>query len=91
LTKKKHLRRLWLNIKAKRITVSRSEFVQALLESIKDGTYKLPRGWKVTLEWRNKESAPMRTGSWTKEMKKSSESSDGFDGAVTDWLKRKLR
>lgn len=84
-------RRLWLNIKAENVTVSKSEFITALMESIEDGTYQLPSGWKVTLEWRNKENAPMRSGPWTQELKKSAKSSDGFDTAVTSWLKRKLR
>lgn len=87
---KRKSRRLWLNIKASNVSVGREEFVTALMESIKDGTYKLPRGWKVVLEWRNKEDAPMRSGAWTVEMRKSAKSSDGFDKAVTDWLRRKL-
>lgn len=88
---KKKPRRLWLNIKASNVSVSTSEFVRTLLASIEEGDYKLPRGWKVTLEWRNKEDAPMRSGPWTQEMSASAQSSDGFDKAVTDWLRRKLR
>lgn len=88
---KKKPRRLWLNVKAKDVTVSVSEFVRVLMESIKRGDYVLPRGWKVTLEWRNKESAPMRSDSWQKALKESAESSAGFDGAVTEWLRRKLK
>jgi len=84
-------RRLWLNVKAENVTVSKDDFVRVLMESIKDGTYQLPRGWKVTIEWRNKENARMKSGPWTREMKKSAKSSDGWDRAVTDWLKRKLR
>ena len=87
----KKTRRLWLNIKASNVTVSKHEFVLALIESIKDGTYQLPKGWNVQLEWRNKEAAAMRSGPWSEEMANSHESSDGFDLAVTDWLKRKLR
>ena len=87
---KKKPRRLWLNVKAEGVTVSREEFILVLRESIEDGTYKLPRGWKVILEWKNKESAQMRSGPWGKELRKSAQSSDGFDRAVTDWLKRKL-
>jgi hypothetical protein len=88
---KNKTRRLWLNIKAEGVNVSKQEFVRALMESIADETYQLPAGWNVTLEWRNKETAPMRSGPWTAEMQKSAKSSDGFDKAVTDWLKRKLR
>jgi hypothetical protein len=84
-------RRLWLNVKAEGVTVSKQEFILALQESIRDGSYELPRGWKVTLEWKNKERAKMRSGPWTREIRKSAESSDGFDRAVTNWLKRKLR
>lgn len=88
---KKKIRKLWLNIKATGVTVGKQEFVTALMESIKDETYILPKGWKVILEWRNKEKSPMRSGPWTKEMSKSAQSSDGFDKAVTSWLKKKLR
>jgi hypothetical protein len=88
---KNKTRRLWLNVKAENVTVSKQEFVRALLESIKDGSYELPAGWNVTLEWRNKEDAPMKSGPWAQELEKSAASSDGFDKAVTDWLKRKLR
>jgi hypothetical protein len=88
---KKKTRRLWLNIKASGVTVSTREFVRALLASIEEGDYELPEGWDVTLEWRNKESVPMRSGPWQEELEQSAKSSDGFDKAVTDWLKRKLR
>jgi len=84
-------RRLWLNVKQKGVRVSRSKFIKRLLKSIDDGTYRLPKTWKVTLLWRNKEDAPMRSGPWQEEMEQSAESSPGWDFAVTTWLKRKLR
>jgi hypothetical protein len=90
LSKKKKPRRLWLNIRASNVNVSREKFVQVLMDSIENGSYKLPKKWKVILEWRNKESAPMRVGTWTEEMQKSASSSPGFDYAVSSWLGRKL-
>ena len=87
---KNKTRRLWLNIKAEGVTVSKQEFVRVLIESIREGDYKIPEGWNVTLEWRNKERGRNKSGPWTEEMAKSAESSDGFDKAVTDWLRRKL-
>ena len=88
---KKRPRRLWLNIKASGISVSRREFVRALIASIEAGDYELPDGWEVIIEWRNRFSAKMRSGLWQEEMGASAESSDGFDKAVTDWLRRKLK
>ena len=88
---KKRPRRLWLNIKASGVTVSKQEFIRALIESIKARDYELPDGWDVVIEWRNRFSADMRSGPWQEEMGASAESSDGFDKAVTDWLKRKLK
>lgn len=89
--KKEKTRRLWLNVKQKGVKVSRRKFIKRLLKSIEDGTYRLPRQWKVTLLWRNKESGRMRSGPWQEEMEQSAESSPGWDFAVTTWLKRKLR
>ena len=90
--KKSKPRRLWLNVKAKIPKgVSREDFILVLMESIDQGDYVLPTGWKVLLEWRNKESASMRSGPWTEEMLDSSVSSEGWDRAVTSWLKGKLK
>jgi hypothetical protein len=88
---KERKRRLWLNVRAENISVTRQEFIRALLESIKAGDYKLPRGWKVYIEWRNTKTGRMKIGPWREELEESAESSDGFDKAVTDWLRRKLR
>lgn len=89
--KKEKTRRLWLNVKQKGIRVSRQKFIKRLIKSIEDGTYRLPKKWKVTLLWRNKEDTPMRSGPWQEEMEQSAESSPGWDFAVLSWLKRKLR
>jgi len=88
---KKKPRRLWLNIKASRVNVDRETFIRTLISAIDNKTYELPRGWRVALEWRNKEDKPMKSGPFQDEMQKSARSSDGFDKAVSDWLKRKLR
>lgn len=90
--KKNKPRRLWLNVKAKIPTgVSREDFIRTLMRSIDRTDYTLPSGWKVLLEWRNKESASMRSGPWTEEMLDSSISSEGWDRAVMAWLKGKLK
>lgn len=89
--KKEKTRRLWLNVKQTGVKVTRRKFIQRLIKSIEDGTYRLPKNWKVTLLWRNSESGRMRSGEWQEEMQASSESSPGWDFAVTTWLKRKLR
>ena len=88
--RKEKLRRLWLNVKQEGVKVSRNQFIKRLLKSIDDGTYKLPKTWKVTLLWRNKEDAPMREGPWEEEMKRSAESSEGWDLAVASYLKGKI-
>lgn len=84
-------RRLWLNVTQKGVKVSRTEFIKRLLSSISDGTYELPPEWKVTLHWRNTPNPrDMRHGPWTKEMRKSAKSSEGWDIAVATYLRRKL-
>jgi len=89
--KKERTRRLWLNVKQKGVKVTRRKFILRLIQSIEDGTYRLPKNWHVTLFWRNKEEAPMRSGSWQEEMEASAESSPGWDIAVLTYLRRKLR
>lgn len=80
-------RRLWLNVKFKVPKgVSRNKVLETLIESIDDGTYQYPKTWKVVLEWRNKESAPMKAGEFQKEMLASQSSSDGWDSAVISYL-----
>lgn len=89
--KKQKTRRLWLNVTQKGVNVSRRKFVQRLIDSIEDGTYKLPKEWKVVLHWRNRENARMKRGEWQEEMEQSAQSSPGWDIAVLTYLRRKLR
>jgi hypothetical protein len=89
--KKQKPRRLWLNVKQKGVKTTKRKFIQRLLRSIEDGTYRLPKKWKVTLLWRNKEDGRMKSGPWQEEMEDSAESSPGWDFAVTTYLKRMLR
>lgn len=84
-------RRLWLNVKQSGVKTTRTKFIKRLIESIEDGTYRLPKSWKVTLLWRNREDARMRSGPWEQEMARSAESSMGWDAAVLVYLKRMLR
>lgn len=90
MSKKSRIRRLWLNITQTGVNVTKREFIERLIQSINDGTYVLPREWQVTLHWRNKETAPMRSGPWQEEMEASAESSEGWDSAVLAYLRRKL-
>jgi hypothetical protein len=80
-------RRLWLNVKYKVPPgTSKKKVLDTLIESIDNGTYTYPKTWKVVLEWRNKESAPMKAGEFQKEMLASQSSSDGWDSAVLSYL-----
>lgn len=81
-------RRLWLHVKAFAPGVPKSQVINTLIESIEHGNYKYPRTWKVGIGWRNSQYGPMRWGEFTKEMKKSRQSSPGFDEAVLDYLER---
>lgn len=90
MSKKNKPRRLWLNVVVGMVPVGRNQFVSTLINSIEEGTYELPPGWRVRLEWRNKEDKPMRGGEWKAELTKSRKSSDGFDKAVLAYLRRKL-
>lgn len=91
--KKEKKRRLWLNVTQKGVKVTKRKFIKRLLRSIEDGTYRLPKKWKVKILWKNKEDAPWRgrDSDWQTEMENSAESSPGWDIAVTTYLKRKLR
>jgi hypothetical protein len=85
-------RKLWLNIRFDiPKTVPRERIVRTLVRSIERGDYKIPREWRVVIEWRNKEEVEMRRGEWTSEMKRSAQSSPGFDTAVTQYLEGKLQ
>lgn len=91
---KVRIRRLWLNVRWDDESVpasySRKDIVRTLIKSIERGDYRLPRGWRVVIEWKNKADAPMRRGEWRSEMQRSGESSDGFDKAVLSYLEQKL-
>lgn len=81
-------RRLWIqvafNVPDK--SISKNEILDTLLKGIRDRSYRYPKNWKVVIIWRNKETAEMRRGEWTAEMRASAESSAGFDAAVTSYL-----
>lgn len=80
-------RRLWLNVKYKvPVGVSKEKVLDTLIESIDNGNYTYPKSWKVILEWKNKEFAPMKKGEFQKEMLASQSSSDGWDSAVISYL-----
>jgi hypothetical protein len=70
--------------------VTQEKIVRTLIRSIHRGDYKLPRGWRVVLEWRNKADAGMKRGEWQSELEASAESSDGFDKAVLSYLEGQL-
>ena len=90
---KKRKRRLWLNVTVSGGVsgVSKAGFIRTLLESIQNKTYKLPAGWDVSLEWKNKETADMKSGAWSDELAQSAKSSSGFDIAVKRYLERALQ
>ena len=80
-------RRLWLKVIFKVPEgISRATIKQILLQSVRSKTYALPTGWQVILQWRNKESAPMKSGPWRAELTASARSSEGFDIAVISYL-----
>lgn len=85
----KKSRRLWLNVKWKiKHKPSTGTVVRRLVESIENGTYDLPKTYKVAIGWKNKEEAPMKWGPWKEEMLASSASSSGWDAAVLEYLAR---
>jgi hypothetical protein len=87
-------RRLWINVRFKvPPSIPQDEIIDELIASVrrgrKTGDYSLPRGWRAILEWRNKQDAEMRRGSWETELEASAESSEGFDSAVIQYLERR--
>lgn len=83
----KKTRRLWLKVLFKVPPGTSRETVKStLIQSIENKTYELPENWKVVIQWRNKESAQMRSGEWRSELYKSRKSSAGFDYAVISYL-----
>lgn len=86
-----HTRRLWLKVSYDvPKNIPRREIIRTLLRGIRDRTYSYPKGWRVALQWRNKEMASMRVGEWTNEMQNSAASSPGFDAAVSSYLDNQL-
>jgi hypothetical protein len=80
-------RSLWIAVKVRNAKgFTRQQVIDRLIESVMSREYSLPRGWRVELQWRNRFSAPMRTGSWTTELQRSRRSSSGFDLAVVQYL-----
>jgi len=88
---KVRIRRLWLKVRYDvPKDVPKDRIVRTLIRSIRRGDYRLPKGWRAILEWRNKKTEPMRRGEWRSELERSAESSQGFDLAVIDYLERQL-
>lgn len=90
MTAKIRVRKLWLNILFDvPKNVKHSKIVDTLIRSIHRGDYRYPKnqGWRVVIEWRNKQDEPMRRGEFTSEMTASKTSSPGFDMAVLHYLK----
>lgn len=88
---KVRVRKLWLRVRydiPKDVTEQR--IIRTLIRSIERGDYRLPRGWHVVIEWRNKFDSPMRRGEWRAELEASAESSDGFDKAVINYLENQI-
>ena len=85
-------RRLWLQVKFNNVgSASRYDVLTTLLRSIEAGDYVYSRGWRVALGWSNKENGELKWGEWTKEMRRSAQSSEGFDFAVADYLESQRR
>ena len=80
-------RRLWLHIKYDAPGASRKKVLDTLLRSTQNGTYTYPRKWRVALGWSNSANGALRWGEFTREMKASAQSSDGFDKAVIQYLR----
>lgn len=80
-------RKVWLNLKIRvpRGT-SQREVINTLAQSIRNGSYKYPSKWDITIEWRNKEFADMKSDEFTSAMRDSARSSPGFDNLVLSYL-----
>lgn len=90
MPRKSNSRRLWLKVKFDAPGASDELVLRTLLQSIKNGTYDYPRGWRVALGWSNKENGALKWGEWTKEMTASAQSSEGFAFAVQSYLEGQL-
>jgi hypothetical protein len=85
------VRRLWLNVRFDvPKDIPRHRIIRTMIRSIRRGDYRLPSGWRVVIEWRNKKTESMRRGEWRTELERSAESSPGFDLAVIDYLERQM-
>jgi hypothetical protein len=88
MSKKRH-RRLWIGIRANIKHKPKPETVLARLkQSITDGTYELPKSYKVVVRWRNA-NTDWKEGEWHTVMTESAASSTGFDSAMLGWLYQK--
>jgi hypothetical protein len=84
-------RRLWIGLRYDiPKNVSEEKILRTLRRSITRGDYELPKGWRVAIEWRNKQDAPMKRGAWKPELEASAESSPGFDLAMLRYLDGQL-
>jgi hypothetical protein len=84
-------RKLWRRIVARVPKgTDRAEFWGTLRAAIKDGSYDVPEEWHVTIEWRNKEHAAMKSDDFASAMRESAESSRGWDGAILDYVEQKI-
>jgi hypothetical protein len=82
-TKPRFLR---LKIRAMATSVTKKALIDYLIASINRGDYKYPRHWRVVLGWSNSPDGDLKWGEFTTEMKKSAQSSPGWDIAVTNYL-----
>ena len=81
------VRRLWLRVIIQAPpNVPKDVIRKVLIDSIQSGNYDLPRAVSATIEWRNKEDAPMKSGPWKEELEDSATSSPGFERAVVSFL-----
>ena len=89
--RKKKGRQLWTKIRA-RIPggIDRAAFWGTLRASINRGDYELPDDWDVTIQWRNRDDAPMRSADFSIAMQESAESSRGWDKAILSYVNRQI-
>jgi len=84
-------RTLFLNVKFKLPRpMGKKQIARILIDSIERRSYKLPKGWRVAIEWRNGESSGVNIGTWKEVLTDSRKSSRGFDIAVRKYLENQL-
>jgi hypothetical protein len=87
---KVRVRKLWLKVYfdvPKDVPLDRIK--RTLIRSIRRGDYKIPRGWRAVIEWKNYRDAQPRRGEWRAELEASAsgpEGSKGFEKAVIMYL-----